>query len=351
MNLGPLESIVFGIATLNVILLIALHIIGDIRTMIRRYKDTEPRRLGKRDRYQPTLSALVYHHDDTADINRCLGSLLANPYPFNNIIIVDTTNGRSARKKVSHYRSVHPSIPLEYRSFSNESVYRQQTGSVRSLLAGKLTLIIDSNTLIQSNSLLPAVRTFRDTQVVGIVSQTGLIPDRSMLQGVKTARQALINNFRRTFSGTRLFLQKETHPALLLRTNKVKRIIESNEGVLPLLVTHYQQSELYGSKAKLIWSADMQVWTDSLSYRAHSYAFAASMFIFTSAAMVLIYQLGLYNAAPFIVGLWFVVVIFAILSQSVASIYSRTDVISLALLAPFTVLVPLFSIYKKAKTH
>ena len=342
MNVGTLELALLVVVALNALFLIALHIIGDVRTMRRRFLDSETKRSGKRDRYRPSLSAVVYHTNQSADITMCLDSLRTNPYSIDQIIVVDMLGDRTMQKTIADYRKQHAGLKLTYRSLANKASRRQQTGAVRALISSKLVMVVDSAAIVQPDNLLPAIKTFRDTEVVGLVGQVDLRPSNSLLRGLYVARQALINNFRRAFSGSGLYFTRTRHPAVILRHYTLRRIIDkAKDGALPPSVSSYTNENLYSATARLVRSADLQIWVDDLRFRVRSMLFVFTMLSFVVFVGFILMQLGVYNSLPIIAALLLVVVVFAGLSQPRKAIYSRLDKISIALLAPFSILLPL----------
>ena len=352
MNIGTTELVLLSLVGLNSLALILLHVIGDIQTMRRRYQDATAKRSGKRDRYRPSLIALVYHKDASADIPRCLDSLRTNPYPITKTIVIDTTDTQAGQKVIKNYRKEHPELELSYRSLRHQATWKQQTGSIRKALNSKLVIVLSSDSALQPSSLMPAVKTFRNTEIVGVVGQTNLLPGNSLMRGLYAARQALINNFRRAYSGTGLFIRSAQQPAIMLRTIKLRRIINANDNLLPGDVADYAKPEHYSKTAGLVRSADLQLWVDDVNYRVRSVLFGATMLSLVAVAVFLISQLGAYNSLPLIVAIWLVLVVFAGLSQSAKKVYSASDKLSLALLAPFSVLTPFANLrLKLSKRH
>lgn len=352
MNIGTLELAILLAVAFNALLLIMLHIIGDVRTMRRRLRDSDNKRSGKRDRYRPSLSVVVYHTQESADLTRCLGSIRTNPYPVNKIIIVDMLGDKTAQKTVSDYRKQHTGLKLTYRSFANEASRRQQTGSVQSLVTSKLVMMIDSASVLQPDNVLPAIKTFRNLEVTSLVAQVGLQPGNSLLQGLYTARQALINNFRRAFSGSGLFVARARHPAVLMRAHVWRRVIAKHEDVLPTDVASYTSKDFYNKAARIIWSADFRVWAHDSRFRVRSFFFVLTMLLFVIFIERIIAQLGIYNSMPLIAALSIILVVFAGLAQPKKTTYSVFDKISVSLLAPLTVLLPLaFVFHRRQKSR
>ena len=353
MSAGAIEIVFLWLIALNAIALIVLHIIGDVRTVRRRFRDNDTKRSGKRDRYRPSLSMVVYHTAAAADITQCLDSIRLNPYEIQQIVVVDMLGDTQTQKAVSDYRKQHSDIMLTYRSFANTKMYKQQTGAVTSLINTKLTMVLDSSSVLQRSSLLPVIKTFRNKKIVSIVGQTGLMPVNSLAKGLYTVRQALINNFRRAFSGSTLGVGRALHPAVLLRTYTFKRVVQKhNDAVLPKQVTDYAQKRYYNTDARLIYSVDMQTWVHDTKYKARSVLYVITLLSFVLFMTFILLQLGLYNALPIIAAVALAMVAFAWLSQPKQVLYSRFDKMSVALLAPFGVLLPIAVIYLRLqKTH
>lgn len=349
MNIGTLEIIMLSIIALNAFYLIALHIIGDVRTMRRRLRDSDTKRSGKRDRYRPSLTAVVYHAQESADIVQCLDSIRTNPYPVEQIIVVDMLGSKLTQKTANDYRKQHSGIEVSYRSLANEASRQQQTGSVRKLIGSKLVVAIDSTATLQSDNLLPVIKTFRNTEIVSLVGQVGLSPKNTLSGGLYATRQALINNFRRAFSGTRLNIAHTRQPAIILRAYALRRIINKNGGMLPADVASYTNKDFYSSANRLVCSADLRVWTDDVRFRARSALFMLTMLSFAFFIGYIIAQLGVYNSSPITAALLVVLVVFAGLSQPKNTNYSIFDKFSIALLAPFTVLLPLVTLRFRLK--
>ena len=349
MNIGTLDIVLLSIIALNVLFLIALHVIGDIRTVRRRLRDIDAKRSGRRDRYRPSLSVFVYHTQDSADIRQCMDAIRTNPYPVEQIIIIDMMGSAFVQKATNDYRKQHSDIEVSYRSFANEASWKKQTGSVQKLISSKLVMAIDSSVALQSDNLLPAIKTFRNPGLIGIVGQIGLLPRTSLSSGIYAARQALINNFRRAFSGTRLHVTRGRHAVIIMRAHALRRIIDKHDGVLPADVTSYGNEDFLGKSNRLVMSADLRAWTDNLRFRLRSILFILTMLSFGIFAGFIIAKLGIYNSLPLILALLLVLIVFAGLSQPKHTAYSIFDKFSIALLAPFTVLLPLVTLRFRLK--
>ncbi len=126
----------------------------------------------------PKVSIIVPAHNEEETIEHCILSLIEDPYPYKEIIVVD--DGSTDRTYDIAYRFVlEGKIKLLKREASGRKAYAVNYGLVSA--TGDIVVVIDADTLIERGALEEIIKCFRLPRTGGVAGNVKVFNTKSLL--------------------------------------------------------------------------------------------------------------------------------------------------------------------------
>ena len=147
----------------------------------------EIKQYGKIPSYRPVVSVIIPAWNEEVGILRTIKSVIANKYPYKEIIIVNDGSTDGSRELVDNfikaYRKTHRRARIVQYYISNGGKGRALNVGIKKS-KGSIILTMDADSALANDALTNLVEHFRDTRVAAVVGQVRVANVRGRLIGL-----------------------------------------------------------------------------------------------------------------------------------------------------------------------
>lgn len=336
MNTEGIFIIIAGVASLQLLFIVSLHIVGEIKISRRHIQAVSKNKKRRIRTYKPSLTAMILHNNVNADLMSCLDSIYENNYGIKDVIVIDKTLENSSSNQVHNYRRKYKGRKLHNFSLIDGSNNRSQSTKIKNLIKNKLILMIDSEFYLQEGNIINGLEVFRNKYTLAAIPARQLELNNKMLVALFSLRQFLVRHFMRAFGGNRSHSINKLQRAVLVRSITINRLNTDN-----ILQTNIDEllgaiKQKYNTRSVVYADQFIVKTTNMLNIKA-SILMSFTAITYIAFMVAIVYQMGLYNSLPVIAVILGIIAIFSILSTNQMGI-KLADRFSLIMLSPFTLL-------------
>ncbi len=147
--------------------------------------------------YTPKISIIVPAHNEGEIIARTIESLVALDYPNKEIIVVDDNSSDDTYLKAKPYAVRGDIILVRKREPQSSKAMALRYGVTFS--SGEIIVVIDADTIIQTESLVKIVEYFKDPKIVGVAGNVRVYNTKSLLEKIQAYEYLLAMEMGRKF--------------------------------------------------------------------------------------------------------------------------------------------------------
>ncbi len=150
------------------------------------------------------VSVLIPAHNEEKVIVRCLDSVCANTHTNTQIIVVDDASVDSTSRLVKDYILRHPAYNISFiRRRKNVGKGGALNYALRRKAQGELVMTLDSDSILDRDTIANAVAYFEDPTIVGIAANVRIIEEHTTLGVLQKFEHMIGYRSKKTYSLTK----------------------------------------------------------------------------------------------------------------------------------------------------